>query len=76
MQNEQWKSKIQNGVLDLGTMNGWGQETSDLYSYLKQFKIADTETGLNLGSCFNAYEWQAKIDGEIIIVYYKVDSSG
>jgi glucan phosphorylase len=76
MQNEQWKSKIQNGVLDLGTMNGWNQETSDLYSYLKQFKIADTESGSKLGSCYNAYEWQAKIDDAIIIVYYKVDSSG
>jgi hypothetical protein len=71
---ENWKNKIVNGVLDLGTMNGWGKATSDLYDQLRENKIPGTDAGQNLGRCYNAYEWKCEVDGEIITVCYKVDS--
>ena len=72
---ENWKNKIVNGVLDLGTMNGWGDETNQLFDFLRQHKIENSGSGQNLGRCYNAYSFNADVNGQILEVRYRVDSS-
>ena len=60
---------------DLGVANGWGKTTTELFEALREFKIPGSESGTNLGRCYNAYEFKVLIDGIEHKVVYRVDSS-
>lgn len=75
MLNEYWKKQIKDNVLDMGTMNGWDRETSAIFQSLRAIEIPNTKSGMNLGRCYNAYGFQVELDGQLIEVRYRVDSS-
>jgi hypothetical protein len=75
MLNEYWKKQIKDNVLDLGTANGWDRETEKIFSFLREIEIPNTRTGQNLGRCYNAYGFYIELNGQLIEVRYRVDSS-
>lgn len=62
-----------NGKINLGTANGWSKETQDLYKFLFERKISETSKR-NLGRCWNQYEFDVNLNGEIYQVIHDVDS--
>lgn len=63
------------GEINLGTANGWGDKTNQLYKELSEYKIPDTGTSRNLGRCYNEYSFDVRIDEKVYVVVYTVDSS-
>ena len=68
-------SRVQNSDINLGTANGWSQETSDIYSELKKYTIPESSTSENLGRCYNRYTFDVELSGNRYTVVYAVDSS-
>jgi hypothetical protein len=66
--------KANEGIINLGTANGWNQKTRDQYRALQEFKVANSGTSRNLGRCYNEYGFDVLIEGQTYKVIHKVDS--
>ena len=66
--------KAKEGIINLGTANGWNQKTGDQYKALQEFKVANSGTSRNLGRCYNEYSFDAIIDGNKYTIVHSVDS--
>ena len=62
-------------TIDLGTMNGWSNQTQSVYTELSKLKIKGSSDSTNLGRCYNAYSFNILIENTQYTVTYKVDSS-
>lgn len=68
-------NRERNGSIGLGTMNGWGEKTYEFFQEIRKYKIPNSESGHNLGRCWNASSFKISIDGKEYSVSYDVDSS-
>ena len=66
--------RAKNGVIQLGTANGWGAESNALYKELSELRVPETGKERNLGRCYNEYSFDVKIEEQIFQVVYSVDS--
>jgi hypothetical protein len=71
---EQVKAKAVNNVINLGTANGWGKETTEFYQALSELKIPNTIKTNNLGRCYNEYLFDVNIEDTTYKVVHRVDS--
>ena len=62
------------GIINLGTANGWNQKIRDQYKALQEFKVANSGTSRNLGRCYNEYGFDVLIENQTYTVIHKVDS--
>lgn len=67
--------KTKNNSINLGTANGWGKETEELYNELSKIRIPDSGFSRNLGRCYNEYGFDVIINEQKYTVKYSVDSS-
>jgi hypothetical protein len=68
------KSKIQDGVINLGAANGWNQEIIDLRNHLRENQIQGSQKQTELGRCYNEYTFESHFQGQNILVKYTVYS--
>jgi hypothetical protein len=66
--------RAKEGIINLGTANGWDQKTGDQYNALQEFKLPGSGTSRNLGRCYNEYGFDVLIEGQTYTVIHKVDS--
>ena len=66
--------RAKNGIIDLGTANGWRKETNDQYLALRELMIQGSQSSRNLGRCYNEYSFDALIEGEKYTIVHTVDS--
>jgi hypothetical protein len=55
-------------------MNGWNQETNDIYDFLSENCIPDSYRESNLGRCYNEYRFDVLLMDDHYSVVYTVDS--
>jgi hypothetical protein len=67
--------RAKDGIINLGTANGWSKATNDQYQALQEFKLPGSGTSRNLGRCYNEYSFDAIIEGEKYTIVHTVDSS-
>ena len=63
-----------NNVINLGTANGWGEKTNQLYNDLRKLMIPQSQATENLGRCYNEYSFDVNINETIYKVVHRVDS--
>jgi len=61
--------------IDLGCMNGWGEERYNLLKELRKFKITEGEKETKLGNCYYNYTFTINVEDTPYDVSYSVDSS-
>ena len=66
--------KAKDGVINLGTANGWNKSTGDQYQALQEFKVPGSGTSRNLGNCYNEYGFDVLIEDQTYTVIHRVDS--
>ena len=66
--------KAKDGVINLGTANGWNKSTGDQYQALQEFKVPGSGTSRNLGRCYNEYGFDVLIEDQTYTVIHTVDS--
>jgi hypothetical protein len=78
MTNEQILSeaanRAKNSEIHLGTANGWGNTTNELYAALNEVKVPNSGSSRNLGRCYNEYSYDVIINEQTYTVVYTVDS--
>ncbi len=62
------------GVINLGTANGWGKETEEQYNALRELMIQGSQSSKELGRCYNEYRFIALYEGQSYVVIHTVDS--
>jgi hypothetical protein len=68
-------NKAKDGVIDLGTANGWKKEDGLIYRFLQTtFKMPNSETTRNISNCYNEYGFDILFDFKIYTVIHRVDS--
>ena len=72
---QDYANKSKDGVIQLGTANGWSSETNEIYRDLSSMAIPGSHTSENLGRCYEEYTFKVEIDGSIYTVVHQVDSS-
>jgi hypothetical protein len=72
---QQVKERAVNNVINLGTANGWGEKTNQLYNDLRKLMIPQSQATENLGRCYNEYSFDVNIDETTYKVVHRVDSS-
>jgi len=68
------KSKIQDGVINLGVANGWNSEIIEIRNFLRENQIQGSQKQTELGRCYNEYTFESNFQGKNILVKYKVYS--
>jgi len=63
-----------NGEIHLGTANGWGEKTKNLYAIVGEYKIPNSGSSRNLGRCYNEYAFDIIFEEKTYTVVYSVDS--
>ena len=66
--------RAKDGVINLGTANGWGQSNRDQCNELRKFMVQGSQESRNLGRCYNEYSFNSIIEGQTYKVVYTVDS--
>jgi hypothetical protein len=66
--------RAKNGIIDLGTANGWNKAVNDQYLALRELMIQGSQSSRNLGRCYNEYSFDALIEGEKYTIVHTVDS--
>ena len=66
--------KAKDGVINLGTANGWNKSTGDMYQALREFELPGSGTSRNLGNCYNEYGFDVLIEDQEYTVIHTVDS--
>ena len=61
---EKIKSKIKDGVLDLGCANGWSFNDIEMRDFVNKNRIPDTFRETNLGNCHNEMSYKVIFEGE------------
>lgn len=68
------KTLIKEGVINLGTANGWDFKWNEIYKELSSRSIPGSQGGRELGNCWNEHSFNVELDKQIIKVIYNVDS--
>jgi hypothetical protein len=66
--------RAKDGIINLGTANGWSKATNDQYQALQEFKLPGSGTSRNLGRCYNEYGFDVLIEDQEYTVIHTVDS--
>jgi hypothetical protein len=66
--------RAKNGIIDLGTANGWNKAVNEQYQALQEFKLPGSGTSRNLGRCYNEYGFDVLIEDQEYTVIHTVDS--
>jgi hypothetical protein len=66
--------RAKNGIINLGTANGWNKATNDQYQALQEFKLPGSGPSRNLGRCYNEYGFDVLIEDQEYTVIHTVDS--
>jgi hypothetical protein len=66
--------RAKDGIINLGTANGWNKSTDDMYQALQEFKLPGSGTSRNLGRCYNEYGFDVLIEDQEYTVIHTVDS--
>ena len=66
--------RAKDGVIDLGTANGWNQTRNEEYRALEELKVPGSQSSKNLGNCYNEYRFIAIHEGQSYVVLHTVDS--
>jgi len=66
--------RAKEGIINLGTANGWNAKNGEQYKALQEFKVSNSGTSRNLGRCYNEYSFDAIIDGKKYTIVHSVDS--
>jgi hypothetical protein len=66
--------RAKEGIINLGTANGWDAKTGEQYKALQEFKVANSGTSRNLGRCYNEYGFDVLIEDQTYTVIHTVDS--
>ena len=69
------KELVVRGCINLGCMNGWNKEWFEIHKELKSLKIVGSDSGRNLGRCYNESSFDINLNGEVVKVISTVDSS-
>ena len=67
-------NKAKDGVINLGTANGWNKETNEQYQALRELMIPGSQHSRELSRCYNEYTFNANIEGETYTVIHTIDS--
>ena len=73
-QQLQLVKQAKDGVINLGTANGWNKQTSEDYRALQEYKVPGSGTQRNLGRCYNEYGFDVLIEDQTYTVIHTVDS--
>jgi len=66
-----------NGVIDLGDVNGWGEEKRSISKYLQGMATSEeTSKFLNPSRTYEEFTYNVQVQGQPYTVVYRVDSSG
>ena len=66
--------RAKNGIIDLGTANGWNKAVNEQYQALSELMVKGSQNSRNLGRCYNEYSFDAIIEGEKYTIVHTVDS--
>jgi hypothetical protein len=66
--------RAKDGIINLGTANGWSKATNDQYQALSELMVQGSQSSRNLGRCYNEYSFDAIIEGEKYTIVHTVDS--
>jgi hypothetical protein len=66
--------RAKEGIINLGTANGWNKKTEEQYTALQEFKLPGSGTSRNLGRCYNEYGFDVLIEDQEYTVIHTVDS--
>ncbi|MFY8007482.1 MAG: hypothetical protein ACOVOY_09600 [Sediminibacterium sp.] len=66
--------RAKNGIIDLGTANGWNKAVNEQYQALSELMVQGSQSSRNLGRCYNEYSFDAIIEGEKYTIVHTVDS--
>ena len=66
--------RAKDGVINLGTANGWNKETNEQYKALSDLMVQGSQSSRNLGRCYNEYSFTALYEGQSYVVVHTVDS--
>jgi hypothetical protein len=71
---ENYGLKVNNNIIDLGWVNGWGKGTQEVYKELKKYLVEDTHRSITIGRCVTEYKFKSTDGFDFYTVVYKVDS--
>lgn len=67
-------SKAKDGIINLGTANGWRKEDGETYNALREQMIPNSGERTELGRCWNQHSFKINHNDVEYIVIHNVDS--